>query len=126
MKYGLSVDQGGSALAASLIGPSRTKYLLMTGNTIDAKTAYEWGLVDFLVSPEELDAKAFEMAVSIAKQSSWSAVTSAKKLVDEIWADDMHAAMRRELNAQVALMASEEFIEMKRKRQEAIAAGKKP
>src|SRR3546814_8812606 len=39
VNYGLAVDQGGSALAASLIGPSRTKWLLMTGEPVDAETA---------------------------------------------------------------------------------------
>ena len=121
-KYGLSVDQGGSALAASLIGPARTKYLLMTGNAIDAKTAYDWGLVDFLVSPEELDAKAFEIAVSIAKQVSYRAVMAAKQLVDEMWSDAMRAGMRRELISQVALLGSEEFVEMREKRRQALAA----
>ncbi|TAK98425.1 MAG: enoyl-CoA hydratase/isomerase family protein [Rhodospirillaceae bacterium] len=123
-KYGLSVDQGGSALAASLIGPARTKYLLMTGNMIDAKTAYDWGLVDFLVSPEELDAKAFEMAASIANQPSYRAVMAAKELVDELWSDAMRAAMRRELLSQVALLGSEEFVEMREKRRQALAAKK--
>jgi enoyl-CoA hydratase len=113
VNLGLSTDQGGSALAASLIGPARTKYLLMTGNVINAKTAYEWGLVDFLVEPEELDAKAFEMAAGIAAKPSHRAVLACKELVDELWQDSMRAAMRRELITQVALLHSEEFEEVK-------------
>jgi enoyl-CoA hydratase len=121
VKYGLAVDQGGSVLAASLIGPARAKYLLMTGDTIDAKTAYEWGLVDFLVSPEELDAKAFDMASRIAKNAH-RAVMAAKELVDETWSDAVRAAMRRELTNQLALYGSEEFQEMREQRRKAIAA----
>jgi enoyl-CoA hydratase len=120
--YGLSVDQGGSALACSLIGPARTKYLLMTGARIDAKTAYDWGLVDFLVSPEELDATAFEMALSIARQPSYRAVLEAKGLVDDLWSDAVRAAMRREMTVQVGLLTSEEFAEMREKRRQAAAA----
>ena len=121
VRYGLSVDQGGSALAASLIGPARTKYLLMTGNMIDAQTAYEWGLVDFLVSPEDLDARSLEIAVNIAKQASYRAVLTAKQLVDELWSDAVRAGMRRELVSQVALLSSEEFLEIREKRRQTLA-----
>lgn len=123
-KYGLSVDQGGSALAASLIGPARTKYLLMTGARIDARTAYEWGLVDFLVEPDALDATALDMALAIARQPSYRAVLNAKELVDELWSHEVRAAMGRELTAQVALLSSAEFVAMREKRREADAATK--
>lgn len=117
VKFGLAVDQGGSALATSLIGPSRTKWLIMSGEMVDAKTAYEWGLIDFLVSPEELDEKAFEMAAKIAA-NPYRAVCSAKELVDELWSDGVRAAMRRELTNQLALYASEDFLELREKRRQ--------
>ncbi len=106
---GLAVDQGGSALCASLIGPARTKYLLMTGARIDARTAYDWGLVDFLHASDEVDAKAFEMAA----QPSYRAVMASKELVDELWADQVRAATRREMISTVALLYSPEFQETK-------------
>jgi enoyl-CoA hydratase len=115
VKYGVCVDQGGSALAAALIGPARAKYLLMTGDIIDAKTAYEWGLVDFVVSPEELDAKALEIAARIAKNPQ-RAVLAAKGLVDDLWSDTVRAAMRRELTNQLVLFGSEEFAELRQLR----------
>lgn len=121
VKFGLNVDQGGSALAASLIGPSRTKWLLMSGASIDGKTAYEWGLVDFLVSPEELDAKAFEMAAKIAA-NPYRAVCASKELVDELWADGVRAAMRRELVNQLALFGSEDFVALREQRRAERAA----
>src|SRR3546814_21010664 len=62
VNYGLAVDQGGSALAASLIGPSRTKWMLMTGEPVDAETALAWGLVDFVVPLEELDTRVDALA----------------------------------------------------------------
>jgi enoyl-CoA hydratase/carnithine racemase len=121
VKYSLTVDQGGSLLASTLIGPARTKYLLMTGDTIDAATAYDWGLVDFLVDPQALDEKAFAMAAQIAKNSR-QAVLAAKTLVDEDWSDKVRAAIRRENTAQLALFASEEFLELREKRRAARAA----
>src|SRR3546814_21015958 len=53
-------------MMTALIGPSRTKYMVMTGRPIDAATALEWGVVDFVVPPEELDARALELARDVA------------------------------------------------------------
>lgn len=118
VKFGLAVDQGGSALVASLIGPSKTKWLLMTGDTIGAQMAMDWGLADFMVAPEELDAKVLEIAAKIAANPN-RAVLAAKELVDELWADGVRAAIRRELTTQLALFGSEEFAELRAKRQAA-------
>jgi len=115
VKYGLAVDQGGSYLATSLIGPARAKWLMMSGDSIDAKTAYEWGLVDFLFEPAEVDSKAFEMAAKIAKHSG-PAVTSAKELVDELWSDGVRAAIRRECTNQIMLNGTDEFLAMREAR----------
>lgn len=124
VKYGLAVDQGGSAMVSSLIGPSKTKWLLMTGDTIDAATALDWGLVDFVVSPEMLDATVIEMAEKIVK-NPYRAVLAAKDLVDELWADNVGAAIRREFVNQLALYGSEEFQELRARRAAAAAAAKK-
>jgi enoyl-CoA hydratase len=120
-KFGLAVDQGGSALVASLIGPSKTKWLLMTGDTIDARTALEWGLADFMVEPDALDAKAMEIATKIAANPS-RAVLAAKGLVDDLWAAGVRAAIDRELTMQLALYGSEEFAELRAQRQAALKA----
>ncbi|MBS0559186.1 MAG: enoyl-CoA hydratase/isomerase family protein [Proteobacteria bacterium] len=45
-----------AALLPHLIGWGRTRLLLLTGEPIDARTAAEWGLIDSLAAPEELDA----------------------------------------------------------------------
>jgi len=116
VNYGLAVDQGGSALAASLIGPSRTKWMLMTGDAVDAQTALGWGLVDFVVPLEELDEHVQGLARKIASKP-WRAVMAAKGLVDELWADGVRAAIRRELQQQLALFASEDFEALRDKRQ---------
>lgn len=113
--FGLCVDQGGSALAMSLIGPSKTKYLLLTGDRVKADQALEWGLLDFLVEEEELDDKALEMAKKIAAKP-YTAALAAKGLVNELWRDDMRAAMRRELTQQLALYGSEEFLQLRDQR----------
>jgi len=115
VNYGLAVDQGGSALAASLIGPSRTKWMLMTGEPVDAQTALAWGLVDFVVPFEELDDHVQTLARKIASKPQ-RAVRAAKGLVDELWADGVRAAIRRELQQQLALFASEDFEALRERR----------
>jgi enoyl-CoA hydratase len=45
-----------AALLPSLIGWGRTRELLMLGETIDAATACDWGLIHDVVAPEQLDA----------------------------------------------------------------------
>jgi len=115
VNYGLAVDQGGSALAMSLIGPSRTKWMLMTGKAVDAETALSWGLVDFIVPLEELDDHVEKLARDIMAKP-WRAVLAAKELVDEIWADGVRRAIRRELTQQLALFASEDFEALREKR----------
>src|SRR5580658_10135977 len=44
-----------AALLPGLIGPARTRKLLLTGANIDATEALEWGLVDRVVPAGELD-----------------------------------------------------------------------
>jgi enoyl-CoA hydratase len=44
-----------AAMLPRLIGSSRTRWLVMTAATIDAATALDWGLVDVVAAPAQLD-----------------------------------------------------------------------
>ncbi|MBU90313.1 crotonase [Candidatus Woesearchaeota archaeon] len=46
---------GGTKRLPRLIGLGRAKYMLLTGDIIDSKTALDWGLVDFAVSEKQID-----------------------------------------------------------------------
>lgn len=52
------------------IGRKRAMQLLLTGETIDAATAVEWGLVNSAVPADELDAAVTELARKVADASS--------------------------------------------------------
>jgi enoyl-CoA hydratase/carnithine racemase len=52
------------------IGRKRALEMLLTGTPIDARTAAEWGLVNRVVAPDELDAATDELARQIATASS--------------------------------------------------------
>lgn len=51
------------------IGRKRAMQMLLTGQTIDAATAADWGLINFAVPPAELDAAARGLAAQIADAS---------------------------------------------------------
>ena len=51
------------------VGRKRAMQMLLTGETVDAATAADWGLVNIVVAPDELDVRTDELAVRIAESS---------------------------------------------------------
>ncbi|QBJ96328.1 enoyl-CoA hydratase [Rhodococcus sp. ABRD24] len=51
------------------VGRKRAMQMLLTGETIDADTAADWGLVNIVVAPEDLESRTRELAVKIAASS---------------------------------------------------------
>lgn len=110
INYGLLPDTGGTQYLANLIGASRAKYMVMTGARIDAQTALEWGAVDFVVPPDELDAKALEIARTIAAKPPL-ALAMAKTMIDQGTAGAVRNGLAQELLAQTALFKTEDYAE---------------
>ena len=65
------------------IGPARATALFVTGSRIDAKRAYEIGLVERLVEPSDLDA-AVDRVLDAIVSGGPKAVNAAKRLVREV------------------------------------------
>jgi methylglutaconyl-CoA hydratase len=65
------------------IGPARATALFVTGSRIDAKRAYEIGLVERLVEPADLDAAVGRVLDAIVSGGP-KAVNAAKRLVREV------------------------------------------
>ncbi len=74
-----------AALLPRLIGWGRARRLLFTGETIDAARALDWGLVEEVAAPNELDA-AVERVVAAILQCGPRAIRLQKALVAE-WED---------------------------------------
>lgn len=74
-----------AALLPGLIGWGRTRELLLLGETIDAKTALRWGLVQRVVPVDRLDAAVEEYLASLAKAGP-HAVRLQKQLIHR-WED---------------------------------------
>ena len=68
LKLGLVPGDGGAWLLPRVIGMSRAAELLYTGQSIDAGTAEEWGLVSRVVTHDDLLVTAQSIAESVSKQ----------------------------------------------------------
>ncbi len=71
-----------AALLPQLIGWGRAKLLIYTGENIDARTALDWGLVEKVVPPAQLDAALGEWVRSIV-ESGPRAIRLQKELIRE-------------------------------------------
>jgi enoyl-CoA hydratase/carnithine racemase len=83
-KYGIIPDLGGTQRLPRLVGPGKAKELIFTAARIDAEEAGRIGLAERVVSDEELEDVAGDLAREIAAQPPL-AVRGAKRAV--------HAAM---------------------------------
>ncbi|MET0378549.1 MAG: enoyl-CoA hydratase/isomerase family protein [Spongiibacteraceae bacterium] len=108
--YGLVPDTGGTQFLTALIGPSLTKYLVMTGDALTGERAHELGICDWLVEDDELDAKAMEIARKVASGPP-QALAMAKQLVDNAWIDTYRNGLRQELLAISTLFRSDDYAE---------------
>ena len=65
-RVGLMPGGGMTIRLPQLVGINRARQMSLTGNFIDATTAYEWGLVNEICAHDELMARAVEQAEAIA------------------------------------------------------------
>lgn len=78
---GITPGFSGTQRLPRTIGRMNSMYMLLTGDTIDAHRAKEFGLVLEVAAPEDLMDRAMALAKSIVKNSK-TAVAMAKEMVD--------------------------------------------
>jgi enoyl-CoA hydratase/carnithine racemase len=66
------------------VGRKRAMQMLLTGEPIDAATALEWGLVNRVVSPEELEPAVLELVAAIARSSPYTVATGKHAFYSQI------------------------------------------
>ncbi len=71
-KLGLIYSHTGLRRFLDAIGEPRTRELFLLGRYIDARTAQSWGLVNWVVEPDELETTALELATQLAHNSPLS------------------------------------------------------
>lgn len=64
-RVGYIPGAGLSQVLSRIIGPYRAKEISLTGNFISAEQAYNWGLINRVVKPEQLMSTCFEIAKDI-------------------------------------------------------------
>lgn len=82
LKVGLVPGDGGAWILPRTIGPARAAELFFTGDTIDAQTALDWGLVSRVVPGETLMEEAQALAARICRQPP-DVLRMTKKLMRE-------------------------------------------
>ncbi len=110
VKLGLVLEYGSSYAFSRLIGPSRTKELILRAAPLDARTAAEWGLVTRIFVAEELRTQALAIAEEIAKNPP-SAVAQSKALIERGLTLDFDAATAAEDEVLATRYGSDENVQ---------------
>jgi len=111
-EVGLGIIPGfaGTQRMSRLIGTSRTKELIFTARTVKGQEAYELGILNKLVSAEELLTSAEEMAAAIMKNAPL-AVEKAKHVIQVGSELPLKNAIRLETEAEALLFSTEDKVE---------------
>ncbi len=97
INLGIIPGGGGTQRLTNLIGESKAMEIMLTGEMIDAQTAFNYGLVNYLYPPEELEAKTLELAGKIAEKSP-IALQMVKEAVKFASKSNLDEGLRREID----------------------------
>lgn len=89
VSLGVIPGYGGTQRLAQLVGRGKANEMVFTAGMIKAEEALTWGLVNAVVEPEELLAKAEEIATKIIANSG-SAISSAIRSINANYTDGVN------------------------------------
>jgi enoyl-CoA hydratase len=110
IKLGLIPGGGGTQRLPRLVGHGRAMFLNLTGEFVDAGTAYAWGLVEKVVPADALVEEALRLAGQIAAQSP-HAVAVLRELARTTRDLPLEEGLRREADGFVRCLRSEDGAE---------------
>jgi enoyl-CoA hydratase len=110
VNLGIIPGFGGTQRLARLIGRGGAKYYIMTGNMMNAARAYELGLADVVVKPEELMSACRETAKLIMSKAP-VAVMMAKKSINHGLDMDLASGVAYEAEAYTTCFSTRDRIE---------------
>jgi len=97
INLGIICGGGGTQRLTRLIGESKAMEIILTGDMIDAQTALNYGLVNYIYSAEELEARTMELAGKIAEKSP-IALQMSKEAVKFASRSNLDEGLRREID----------------------------
>ena len=97
INLGIIPGGGGTQRLTRLIGEGKAMEMILTGDIIDAQTAYSLGLVNLVVPAADLEARTMEMANRIAEKSP-VALRMAKEAVKTAARANLDEGLRREVD----------------------------
>jgi len=109
-RYGLMPDLCGTQLLPRVVGPTKAKELIFTAAQIDADEALRIGLVNKVVTDDELDAAASALADQLAAQPP-IAMRWSKRAVDAALCTPLRDGLRQEHQGQAECIGSADFKE---------------
>jgi enoyl-CoA hydratase len=107
---GLIPDLGGTFRLPRLVGPAIAKEMILTGDMIDARRAFELGMVNKVVSSDKLMEEAMAMAQKLAKRSP-IALAMAKKAINSGLNTDISSSLDLEIALQNICIRSNDLME---------------
>jgi enoyl-CoA hydratase/carnithine racemase len=96
------ISNASTVLLPRLCGAGYTSELMLTGRLIGAQEAFDNGILNAVVEPEELESAARALAGEIAQRAPL-AVAATKRLLVDVLGPAVEKAMERETEALVAL-----------------------
>lgn len=97
INLGIIPGGGGTQRLTRLVGEGKAMELILTGDIIDAQTAYNLGLVNMVVPAADLEAKTMQLANRIAEKSP-IALRMAKEAVKLASRSNLDEGLRREVD----------------------------
>jgi enoyl-CoA hydratase len=110
VNLGIIPGFGGTQRLSRLIGKGRAKYCIFTGRMMSAQEAYQLGLADKVVEPDELLPVCREIAATIMSKAP-VAVMMAKKAINHGLDMDLGSAVAYEAEAYTTCFATADRVE---------------
>jgi len=110
INLGLMPGGGGTQRLTRLIGEGRSMEIMLTGDMIDAETAYKFGLVNHIYDTAELEPKTIELANKIAEKAP-IALQLCKEAVKFASRSNLDEGLRREVDLFAICFSTEDKAE---------------
>src|SRR5690348_11713221 len=107
INLGIIPGGGGTQRLTRLVGEGKAMELILTGEIIDARTAYEIGLVNHVFPADQLEAKTLDMANRIAEKGP-IALRLAKEAVKLASRSNLDEGLKREIDLFALCFATED------------------